>query len=114
MNVISIPNKSGMIEVDLIIRILSNLLKEQHEIAVGKLEKDMQRQSTPFVMKDVRWVLESRFEHTYHFCGLGKETVYGICGKDARIDFVGGACWVPAQLRDGCLCRKKGAFLIIS
>ena len=38
MNAISIPNKSDMTEVDLIIHILSNLL-EEYEVAVAELEK---------------------------------------------------------------------------
>ena len=61
MNAISIPNKSDMTEVDLIIHILSNL-PEEYEVAVAELEKDMQSQSTPIKMEDVRRVLDSRFE----------------------------------------------------
>ena len=59
MNAISIPNKSDMTEVDLIIHILSNL-PEEYEVAVAELEKDMQSQSTPLEMKNVRRVLDSQ------------------------------------------------------
>ena len=61
MNAISIPNKSDMIEVDLIIHILSNL-PEEYEVAVAAPEKDMQSQSMPLKMENVRRVLDSRFE----------------------------------------------------
>ena len=61
MNAISIPNKSDMTEVDLIIHILSNL-PEEYEVVVAELEKDMQSQSTPLEMENVRRVLDSRFE----------------------------------------------------
>ena len=63
MIIISIPNKPDMTDVDLMIHILSNL-PEQYEVEVPKLEKNMQRQSTPSTMKDVRRVLDSRFERT--------------------------------------------------
>ena len=59
MNAIKIPNKSDMTEVDLIIHILSNL-PEEYEVAVAELEKDMQSQSTPLEMENVRRVLDSR------------------------------------------------------
>ena len=62
MNAILIPNKSDMTEVVLIIHILSNLPKE-YEVAVAELEKDMQSQSKPLEMENVRRVLDSRYEH---------------------------------------------------
>ena len=61
MNAISIPNKSDMTEVDLIIHILSNL-PEEYEVAVAELEKDMQSQSMPLEMENVRSILDFRFE----------------------------------------------------
>ena len=55
MNAISIPNKSDMTEVDLIVHILSNL-PEEYEVAVAELEKDMQSQSTPLEMENIKRV----------------------------------------------------------
>ena len=90
MNAITIPNKSDMIEVDLIIHILSNL-PEEYEVAVAELEKDMQSQSTPIKMEDVRRVLDSRFERFSKkvdsleedkpFVSWTKKQYKGICGK---------------------------------
>ena len=61
MNAISIPNKLNMTEVDLVIRILSNI-PEEYEVAVTDSEKDVQSQTTPIVMENVRRVFGSRFE----------------------------------------------------
>ena len=90
MNAISIPNKSDMTEVDLIIHILSNL-PEEYEVAVAELEKGMQSQSTPIKMEDVRRVLDSRFERLSKkidsleedkaFMSWAKKQYKGICGK---------------------------------
>ena len=92
MNAISIPNKSDMTEVDLIIHILSNL-PEEYEVAVAELEKDMQSQSTPLEMENVRRVLDSRFERLSKnmdisndsgekaFAAWAKKQYKGICGK---------------------------------
>ena len=61
MNAISIPNKSNMTEVDLVIHTLSNI-PEEYEVVVTDSEKDVQSQTTPIVMENVRRVLGSRFE----------------------------------------------------
>ena len=59
MNAISIPNKSDMTEVDLIIYILSNL-PEEYEVVVAEVEKDMQSQATSLAMENIRRVLDSK------------------------------------------------------
>ena len=61
MNKVTIPGKTDMSEVDLIIHILSNL-PEEYEVAVSELEEKLKNTSTPLSMETVREKLNSRFE----------------------------------------------------
>ena len=61
MNKVTIPGKTDMSEVDLIILILSNL-PEEYEVAVSELEEKLKNTSTPLSMEKVREKLNSRYE----------------------------------------------------
>ena len=103
MNTILIPNKSDMTEVDLIIHILSNL-PEEYKVAVAELEKDMQSQTKPLEMENVRRVLDSRFERLSKntdvfdesgekvFAAWAKKQYNGICGKCGEYGHLSNNC----------------------
>ena len=61
MNKVTIPGKTDMSEVDLIIHILSNL-PEEYEVAVSELEEKLKNTYRPLSMETVREKLNSRFE----------------------------------------------------